>query len=68
MFKHPFFTTTGPISTKFGTNHPEVDGIQIFTNKDQHPPQGEMKCNEFIRNCNSDHYDLGFIVCSLFPV
>ena len=26
-----------PISSKFGTKHPWVDVIQIFTNKGQHP-------------------------------
>ena len=25
--------TTGPISTKLGTNHPYVKGTQVFTNK-----------------------------------
>ena len=29
--------TTGPMSTKFGTKHPWVDGIKFFTNKGPHP-------------------------------
>ena len=33
IFKNSLFKTTGPISTKFGTKHPWVDG----TNKGQHP-------------------------------
>ena len=33
------FKTTRPISTTFGTKHPWVDGIQIFTNKGPHLPQ-----------------------------
>ena len=37
IFKNTLFKTTGPISTKFGTKHPLVDGIQIFTNKGPHP-------------------------------
>ena len=37
IFKNPLFKTTGPISTKFGTKHPWVDGIQIFTYKGPHP-------------------------------
>ena len=37
IFKNSLFKTTGPISTKFGTKHPWVDGIQICTNKGQHP-------------------------------
>ena len=37
IFKNSLFKTTGPISTKFGTKHPWVDGILIFTNKGQHP-------------------------------
>ena len=36
-FKNPLFKTTGPISTKFGTKNPWIDGIQIFTNKGPHP-------------------------------
>ena len=34
---HTIPRTTGPISTKFGTKHPWVDGIHIFTNKGPHP-------------------------------
>ena len=37
IFKNSLFKATGPISTKFGTKHPWVDGIQIFTNKGPHP-------------------------------
>ena len=36
-FKNPLFKSTWPISNKFGTKHPWVDGIQIFTNKGPHP-------------------------------
>ena len=36
-FKNPLFKNSWPISTKFGTKHPWVDGIQIFTNKGPHP-------------------------------
>ena len=35
--KNPLFYFTGPISTKFGTKHPWVDGIQILKNKGPHP-------------------------------
>ena len=37
IFKNPLFKTTGPISAMFDTQHPWVDGIQIFTNKGSHP-------------------------------
>ena len=37
IFKNSLFKTTGQISTKFGTKHPWVDGIQICTNKGHHP-------------------------------
>ena len=36
VFKNPLFKTTWPITTKFDTKHPWVDGIQIFTNKGPH--------------------------------
>ena len=31
--KNSLFKTSGPISTKFSTKHPWVDGIQIFTKR-----------------------------------
>jgi hypothetical protein len=32
-----FFRITGPISNRPGTNHPWGEGIQICSNKGQHP-------------------------------
>ena len=34
-----FSRTTGPISTKFGTKHPWVKGIQIYSNEGPRPFQ-----------------------------
>ena len=42
IFHNPFFKSNGPISTKFGTKHLWVDGLQIFTNKGPHSPLGEI--------------------------
>jgi hypothetical protein len=32
-----FFRTTWPILTRFGTNHPWGEGIQVCSNEEQHP-------------------------------
>ena len=37
IFKNILFKTTEQILTKFGTKHPWVDVIEIFTNKDPRP-------------------------------
>ena len=37
IYKNPLFKTTAQILTKFGTKHPWVDGIEIFTNKGPRP-------------------------------
>ena len=42
ILKNPLFKTIGLISTKFGIKHLWVYGIQIFTNKGPHSPQGEI--------------------------
>jgi hypothetical protein len=37
-----FFRTTGPILTKLGTNHPQVEGIQVCSYEGDNPfPRGE---------------------------
>jgi hypothetical protein len=37
-----FFRTTGPILTRFGTNHPWVEGIQVCSYEGYNPsPRGD---------------------------
>ena len=41
-----FSRTTGPISTKLGTKHPRVKGIQVCSNEGPHPfPRGDNYTN-----------------------
>jgi hypothetical protein len=38
--------TTGPISTRLGTNHPWEEGIQVCSNEGKPPLKGEIIAKE----------------------
>ena len=42
QYKKIFIRTTGSISTKLGTKHPWMKGIEIYSNKWSQPFQWEM--------------------------
>ena len=54
-----FSRTTGPISTKFGTKNPWVEGIQVYPNEGPHPStRGDNSIfkNHFLQNSWANFY------------